>query len=142
MFDLNTILPFSKTLNISVVKGSLEELELTMPIDPRIHNHIGTIHAGALFTLAEITAGGILALNFDLTKVWFVNLESRIRYHKPARTDVTGRTALGPGEADRLKTMFAEAGKLDYTHGCTLVDADENLVAEYEADFVFRPMRG
>ena len=51
-------------------------------------NHLDTMYAGVLFTVAEVLGGGICLPSFDLTRYYPVVKSVRIDFRKPARTDI------------------------------------------------------
>lgn len=50
------------------------------------HNHVGTIHAGAIFSLAEAASGHALLNHIDLdaNETLVVLRSSKVKYRKPA----------------------------------------------------------
>jgi acyl-coenzyme A thioesterase PaaI-like protein len=56
-------------------------------------NHVGSMYAGALFTLAELP-GGVLALtSFDSQRFYPIVKEASLRFLRPAGSDVQWRRA-------------------------------------------------
>ncbi|WP_395403041.1 PaaI family thioesterase [Pseudoduganella sp. UC29_106] len=51
--QMSETLPFVRLLGISIDSIGPGTAEVSMPDDAKLHNHLGTPHAGALFTLAE-----------------------------------------------------------------------------------------
>src|ERR1035438_8092756 len=49
--DVSAI-PFNRFLGLRA-----GDTALTLPADPKYHNHLGTVHAGAQFSLAEAASG-------------------------------------------------------------------------------------
>ena len=56
--QMSETLPFARLLGISIDRIGPGTAEVSMPDDAKLHNHLGTPHAGALFTLAETASGG------------------------------------------------------------------------------------
>ena len=54
-------LPLVRTLGIRIDEIGNGTAKVSMPDDPKLHNHLGTPHAGALFTLAETASGAAMA---------------------------------------------------------------------------------
>ena len=57
-------LPFVRLLGISIDDIGAGTSKVSMPEDPKLNNHLGTQHAGALFTLAETASGAAMAGGF------------------------------------------------------------------------------
>jgi len=57
-------LPFVRLLGIRIDEIGSGTSKVSMPEDPKLNNHLGTQHAGALFTLAETASGAAMAGGF------------------------------------------------------------------------------
>ncbi|HKY90267.1 MAG TPA: YiiD C-terminal domain-containing protein [Nevskiaceae bacterium] len=92
-------------------------------------NHIGTMYAGALFTLAEIPGGALFLSSFDITRYFPIVKSLDLRFVKPAKADVYVEIAL---DAERIQAISAEAdakGKADFVLDGELKLADGTVVA-------------
>lgn len=81
--------PFAGFLGIEYDTVSPGEVVLRLADDPAKHNHIGTLHAGALFALAESASGlaVIAAIADRLAGVTPLAARAEITYAKVARGD-------------------------------------------------------
>ena len=97
-------LPLVRTLGIRIDEIGNGTAQVSMPDDQKLHNHLGTPHAGALFTLAETASGAAMAGGFAelIPTLRPVAKESRIQYQKVAKgaTRAVGRV---PGDLAALK---------------------------------------
>ncbi|MFH1140055.1 MAG: YiiD C-terminal domain-containing protein [Pseudomonadota bacterium] len=93
-------------------------------------NHFGVMYAGSLFTLGEISGGLIHVAAFDVYKWYPIVKEVKIKYLKPAATDVTMEVSLTPEEAAAIEKKAEEAGKADILMKLDLKDAQGVVVAE------------
>ena len=59
-------------------------------------NHLGTMHAGVLFTLAEASSGQILVMLFPnwADRVIPVIRKARVKYSKPGTTTIYSRATM------------------------------------------------
>lgn len=82
----NPFLQFAKLSTVS--KHGREHLQLGF--DAFLKNHIGTLHAGALFTAAQADAQACLELTLEQeNKPWrIINYTSQIAYKRPAKGPV------------------------------------------------------
>lgn len=88
-------------------------------------NHIGTMYAGALFTLAEVPGGALYLTTFDTTKFIPIVTEMNIKFVKPAKGTVSieinmsdERIAELEAEAEANgKAVFELEGELKNTEG-------------------------
>lgn len=108
-----------------------------MPFEPNI-NHVGIMYAGALFTLAEYPAGVMCGATFDIEKFFPIVKDVRIRFRRPAATDVTVELRMSDDEIARVETEATEHGKADFTIEAELVDANDVVVAMTEAVYQLR----
>lgn len=101
-------------------------------------NHIGTMYAGALFTLAEIPGGAIFLSTFDAATYYPIIKGMDIRFLKPARTDITVEVSITPQEVQRIQALADEHGKADYSWECELTDTGGVVVARSTNDYQLR----
>lgn len=102
--------------------------KLLMPIEGNL-NHVGMMYAGSLFTLGEIAGGAIYLVCFDVTRLFPIVKEVKIRFRRPATTDVTMEVELSAEEASRIQTEALEKGKADYALNLQLEDANGEVVS-------------
>ena len=101
-------------------------------------NHIGTMYAGALFTLAEIPGGALFLSSFDATKFYPIVKELDLRFLKPAKGDVTVEISLDDDQIAALSTQAAEKGKAEFILEGQLKTADGTVVAESRGVYQIR----
>ena len=77
---------------IQVVELERGYVETTAPFEGN-GNHLGTMYAGVLFTVAEVIGGVMAAVTFDMTKVVPLVKSMEIDFKRPARSDVVARGA-------------------------------------------------
>ena len=102
--------------------------KLLMPIEGNV-NHVGMMYAGSLFTLGEIAGGAIHVVSFYVTRLVPIVKEVKIRFRRPAMTDVTMEVALSEEEASRIQTEALQKGKADYELNLGLEDANGEVVS-------------
>ena len=101
-------------------------------------NHIGTMYAGALFTLAEIPGGALFLSSFDATKFYPIVKELDLRFLKPAKGDVTVEITLDDIHIASLSAQAAEKGKAEFILEGQLKTADGTIVAESRGVYQIR----
>lgn len=135
-------LPFVRLLGISIDEIGAGTSKVSMPEDPRLHNHLGTQHAGALFTLAETASGAAMAGGFAelILGLRPVAKESRIEYQKLARgaTRAEGRV---PGDLAALKAQLAQDGKVAFPVAVDIFDFEGTLAAQVTVDWYLSQKR-
>ena len=135
-------LPFVRLLGISIDDIGAGTSKVSLPDDPKLHNHLGTQHAGALFTLAETASGAAMAGGFAelILGLRPVAKESRIAYQKLARgaTRAEGRV---PGDLAALKAQLAQDGKVAFPVAVDIFDAEGTLAAQVTVDWYLSQKR-
>ncbi|KAB8050663.1 DUF4442 domain-containing protein [Janthinobacterium rivuli] len=135
-------LPFVRLLGISIDDIGAGTSKVSMPEDPKLHNHLGTQHAGALFTLAETASGAAMAGGFAelILGLRPVAKSSRIEYQKVARgaTRAEGRV---PGDLAALKAQLAQDGKVAFPVEVDIFDSEGTLAAQVTVDWYLSQKR-
>jgi thioesterase domain-containing protein len=103
-------------------------------------NHIGTMYAGALFTLADITAGALFLASFDSTQYFAIVKQLDLRFIKPANGDITAECSLNEEQVAALSAKAAQWGKADFTLAAALSREDGTVVAESRGVFQMRKL--
>jgi acyl-coenzyme A thioesterase PaaI-like protein len=129
--------PFGQRMGLRLDAVGPGWCRMTAPLEGN-GNHIGTMYAGALFTLAEVPGGAVFLSTFDVTRFYPVVKGVDIRFLKPARTDVTVEVSITPEEVARITAAAAAAGKADWSWTCELHDADGVVVARSTNDYQLR----
>lgn len=107
-------LPFNQHLGIEVVEITEGRGTTRLPDRPEHHNHIGTQHAGALFTVAEAASGAAVlgAFGSMLGELTPLARTADIAYLKIAKGAITAHAQLVETKDDVL-AAFRSAGKAD-----------------------------
>ncbi|MCY1550947.1 hypothetical protein D9M68_872410 [compost metagenome] len=104
-------------------------VRLRMPLEGN-QNHIGTLYAGALFTLAEMPGGALFLTSFDSRRFYPLVKEMNLRFRRPAKGDITVDARLDAEEIARIQREAEANGKADYLMELQLLDATGEVVAE------------
>lgn len=127
-FVIEKGIAFAGRTEVKVLELEPGYVKMMMPLQPNI-NHVGTMYAGALFTLAELPGGAIFLSTFDASLFYPLIKGMDIKFLKPASTDITVEVRLSPDEAAKIQERANEAGKADYEWECELKDANGQVVA-------------
>jgi hypothetical protein len=94
-------------------------------------NHIGSQHAGALFTLGEAATGSAMAGTFSdsILSVRPIAGEARIRYSKIAKGTIIAVATVAAYPIHLRDTLVAE-GKVIFDVDVSLAEEHCNIVAE------------
>lgn len=103
-------------------------VRLRMPLDGN-QNHIGTMYAGALFTLAEIPGGALFMSSFDVQSLFPIVKEMNLRFRRPATGDILVEARLSAEQIAEISAQAAAQGKADYRLDLELKDTNGEVVA-------------
>ncbi len=123
--------PMVGTLGIVFEEVAADRAVLRLPDQQAYHNHIGGLHAGAMFTLAETATGALVLGHFGdmLDQATPLAVEATIRYLKIALGDVTAVATIEADPAElRARVIAGERPEFDVTVELTTVQPDGELL--------------
>jgi acyl-coenzyme A thioesterase PaaI-like protein len=133
-------IPFAGRTEVKVLTMEPGYVKMLMPLEPNV-NHVGSMYAGALFTLAELPGGAIFLTTFDASRFYPLIKGMDIKFVKPATSDITVEVRLEPEEAARIQRAANEAGKADYDWQCELRDASGQVVCVSSNRYQLRSLK-
>ena len=122
--------PFAGHLGLEIVEISEGEATVRLPDRPELLNHVGSQHAGSLFTAAETASGAAFVGAFAARMADITPLarSAEIAYEKIAKGEITARAKLGIPADKALATLDVD-GKVEFPCEVELSDSDGNVVA-------------
>jgi uncharacterized protein (TIGR00369 family) len=127
---MSQAVPFVGYLGLEITALSEGEATVVLPERPELLNHVGSQHAGALFTAAETASGAAFVGAFAarMGDVTPLARSAEIAYEKIASGPITATATLGVDAAEALATLDAE-GKVEFPCQVELSDEDGQRVA-------------
>ena len=127
---MSMAVPFVNHLGIEIVDVSAGEATVRLPRGEELTNHVGSQHAGALFTAAETASGAAFvgAFAIRMADVTPLAQAAEITYERIANGPITATGKLGIDAAEALATLDAE-GKVEFPCEVELSDGDGQRVA-------------
>ena len=121
--NMPTAVPMVGTLNIEFLELDPQRAVLRMPDQAAYHNHIGGIHAGAMFTLAETASGALVLGHFGdrLGEVTPLAVEATIRYLRIAMGPMTAIATMDV-TADEVIAVMNTGRRPEFTINISLQD--------------------
>ncbi|GAA4425871.1 PaaI family thioesterase [Actinokineospora soli] len=138
---LEHLVPQAHRMGVRAVEVAPGRVVCRVPLEGN-GNHLGTIYAGVLFTVAEVLGGALCMPSFDLARFYPVVKSLRIDFRKPARSDVLAETSLPEDRIAEIAKTAEEHGKAEFTLHATLTDADGIVVAATEGVYQLRAHKG
>jgi uncharacterized protein (TIGR00369 family) len=127
---MSQAVPFVGHLNLEITAISEGEATVVMPDRPELLNHVGSQHAGALFTAAETASGAAFVGAFAerMGELTPLARSAEISYDKVAKGPITAKAKLGIAAAKAHETLDAD-GKVEFPCEVELTDDDGAVVA-------------
>ena len=129
--QLASTVPFAKHAGVEVTEVAEGEGAARLEQTGVSINHIGSQHAGALFTLGETASGAAMAGAFApvLLGVKPVAGSASINFRRIAKGTIAARAATEQ-PAEELLALLEEKGKVRFPVNVELIDECEDIVAD------------
>jgi uncharacterized protein (TIGR00369 family) len=126
---MSQAVPFVGYLGLEITEISEGEATVVMPERPELLNHVGSQHAGALFTAAETASGAAFVGAFAerMGDVTPLARSAEIAYEKIAGGPITATARLAVDAAQALATLDGE-GKVEFPCEVELTDGEGQRV--------------
>lgn len=134
--------PFARHVGVMLTDVGDGTASATLAAHDALNNHIGTVHAGALFTLAETASGAAMAGAFAplLAEVRPVVSSANIDYVKPARAPLHATARLVVAGAELRRRLSTER-TVTFDATVSIGDDASREVARFTATWVVRRRR-
>lgn len=107
---------------VTYIRGDWRLLQVTIPLNRRTRNYVGTIYGGSLYGAVDPLY--MLMLMRCLGPGYLVwDKAASIRFRKPGRSRLFATCELGPGVVEEIRRDLEGAAKLDRQFTIELVDA-------------------
>ena len=125
-------MPFLEKVGVKIVYVERGKVRVELPFDVSNTNHLGTIHAGALFTIAE-TGGGLVITSAAIPgDIIGVAKSGSIKYKKPAKGMIYVEEEVDPAWVEEKFKQALSEGKADIPFTVHVRDESGDVVAEVE----------
>lgn len=127
---LRDAIPYNKYLGLEVAEVAPGRGVVRLPESPELLNHVGSQHAGALFSAGEAASGAAFLGSFaeHLGSLTPLARSAQIDYRKIARGVITATATLGADVGELLGRIESE-GRAEFPVEVELADADGQVVA-------------
>jgi acyl-coenzyme A thioesterase PaaI-like protein len=124
--DVSAI-PFNRFLGLRA-----GETAVVLPADPKYLNHLGTVHAGAQFSLAEAASGQWLLDRFGAAAAEYAAVVRRadVKFRRPAAGELTTQANAAAGEAERFLETLTRRGSATIEVRVQVLAADGSATLE------------
>lgn len=140
--QMPTQVPMVGTLHIEFLELDPQRVLLLLPDQLAYHNHIGGLHAGAMFTLAETATGALVLGNFGmhLERAVPLAVDGSIRYLKIARGPVWAEATMAE-TAEEIMATLDGGQRPEWRIPVTLSTQDGTVTGEASFLWTLKPTR-
>jgi acyl-coenzyme A thioesterase PaaI-like protein len=130
--ELVVSLPYNQHLGLQAIDGPQGEGSVLLPDADHLKNHVGSQHAGALFSAAEAASGTAMmtALGDHLGEAIPLVAGATVRYLKVAHGPIVAKGTLTRSAESLLAELAAAEKGIDTDVEVVLRDQAQNVVAE------------
>ncbi|MCU0264789.1 MAG: DUF4442 domain-containing protein [Actinomycetia bacterium] len=139
---LRSAVPFVHHLGLEFLEVQPTRAVLRLPDQPAFHNHVGGLHAGAMFTLGESASGAVVLASFGdlLDRATPLPTQVEMRFLKVALGPVTAEAVLGRPVAEVLAELDAGT-RPEFPVAVTVRTDDGTVTSELSITWTLRPNR-
>lgn len=136
---LSQAIPFNVHLGIQTTTVAPDSGAVKLPDDEKLRNHVGSQHAGGLFSAGEAASGAAFVGAFldIMGEITPLAESAEISYKKLAKGEITA-SARFEQDADALKQTLSEEGRIRFPIQVEMTDSDGNVVAEMTVNWYVR----
>jgi acyl-coenzyme A thioesterase PaaI-like protein len=136
---LNQAIPFNVHVGLETVTVALDHGVVRLPDSANLHNHVGSQHAGALFSLGEAASGAAFVGAFVelMGEITPLAESAEIAYRKLAKGEITA-TARFSEDRDALIARLNEEGRIRFPIAVEMTNADGVVVCEMTVNWYVR----
>jgi uncharacterized protein (TIGR00369 family) len=125
-------MPYNAMLGVRILEMDGGRAVGALEARPEVGNHVGTMHAGAQFSLVEAASGAAVSSAFlDLLgRATPLAQGAELTYRRPARGDVVAEAVMSPEEIARVRADLEAQGRSRFDVRVTVTDAQGTLATE------------
>ncbi len=127
---LTFMIPFNSAHKIKLKSFKKNCIETTLPFLRANQNHLKTIHACAIATIGEYTAGLLLLKNLGLGQYRYILSHLEVKYHRQAKSELRGKAELTQEALSQLKKNIQLDSKADIQLVTQLFNPQGECVSE------------
>jgi len=126
--------PMLSRMNLFFIESSANRCVVELPLEGST-NHVGTVYAGALFSLAEFPFGFMFLQRFGVDNIYPVVGEMTIRFTAPAMTNTRVTLEVSEERWQEIESATLSKGKYKIILPLELKDSNGTVVAKTDATY-------
>jgi len=136
---LSKAIPFNVHLGLETIEVAEDRGVVRLPDEEHLRNHVGSLHAGALFAAGEAASGAAFVGAFldIMGEIMPLAESAQIAYKKLAKGEIkaTGRFS---EDSSALKAKLNEDGRIRFPVEVQMTNAEGDIVAEMTVNWYVR----
>ncbi|MDQ5834332.1 MAG: DUF4442 domain-containing protein [Actinomycetota bacterium] len=123
-------IPYNTHLELEFLELADGSGSVRLPDEEKLRNHVGSQHAGGLFSAGEAASGAAFVGAFaeSMSDITPLARSAEIEYLKLAKGAITATATLG-GDKDKLIEQLDDEGRVEFPVEVELTDEDGQAVA-------------
>lgn len=136
---LSQAIPFNVHLGLETTSVAPDSGTVRLPDDEKLFNHVGSQHAGGLFSAGEAASGAAFVGAFldVMGEITPLAESAQIAYKKLAKGEIAATARFGE-DAEALKVKLNDEGRIRFPIEVEMTDAEGNVVAEMTVNWYVR----
>jgi uncharacterized protein (TIGR00369 family) len=125
-------MPYNAMVGVRILEMDAGSARASLQARPEVGNHVGTMHAGAQFSLIEAVSGAAVSGAFlDLLgRAVPLAQGAELTYRRPARGDVVADAHITPEEIARVREDLEAHGRSRFDVQVSVTDEHGTLATE------------
>ncbi len=141
VIDLLAKIPYVVWHEIDVLEEGANGVRMRLEDRADVQNYVGTLHAGALFTLAETVAGVAADQTASPQSAFILLRDANVKYTRRAQGNVEASATPDASSLEIVSQHFQTEGKADLPIDVSITDADAKVVFEGRFNYALRPRK-
>lgn len=133
-------IPYLGLHGVDLLEAGDGAARVRLPDRPELRNHVGTVHAGALFTAAEAAGGVAAATTIDPGAVVLLR-EARVSYRAPGEGEVVAQGRVEGPAAESAREAYARSRRGELQARVSVLDAAGTVLVDGTCDYAVREAR-
>ena len=136
---LSQAIPFNVHLGLDTITVAEDHGVVRLPDEQHLRNHVGSLHAGALFAAGEAASGAAFVGAFldIMGEITPLAESAQIAYKKLAKGEITA-TGRFTEDSSALKAKLSEDGRIRFPVEVEMTNVEGIVVAEMTVNWYVR----
>ena len=129
-----TKLPFNAHVGLRPCEN--DQGLLSLPFEKHLLNHLQTLHASAIYALAEASSGEFLLRHRTTESINGVLRRAACKYSAPATTAIYSKALTDPDVVTEAAATASKSGKASLTIYIAINDSNDRIVGRFSFDWL------